>query len=141
MIYSASHKLVHWVAGPWTAAELIHHSTTLESCGGNCGLETVLQVFPKGDIVECFDSMSAVCGLRRLACHSDTFSGQVQWRGDILSRLGHMRRIFLLWFNRELNTPCDNGSKGKFNVVMEQLRKRGLPPMSDTPLARAEPRW
>jgi hypothetical protein len=141
LIYSVAHNLVHWVKGRWTAEELLHDSTTLESCGGNCALEKVLEKFPQGDIIECFDSLSATCGLRRLACHSETFSGQIEWRGDILTRLGFNRRIFIFWFPRESNTLCDNGSKGFFSVVMAQLQERGLPPLNDTSMPRAEPRF
>jgi len=123
-----------YVKGRWTANQLVHHSTTLEACGGNCGLAALLSLVPTGDIVECYDSKSAVAALRRLGCHSVSLTEQVAWRGDLLRDSESAYRIFIFWFPRELNQMCDAGSKDEMAKLDALLLARALPPLALEPM-------
>jgi hypothetical protein len=127
MILAPSTGQVHYVKGRWTAEQLLNnHSTTLEACGGNCGLAVVLQLFPKGDIIECFDSQSATMAMRRMGCRSLPLSAQVEQRGVLMASIGFGRRLFVLWFPRTINTIADAGSKDEMAEVERLLHERGF---------------
>jgi hypothetical protein len=139
MILAPGATHVAYVKGRWTAEQLVNHSTTLEACGGNCGLAEVLIRYPVGDIVECYDSQSATMALRRLGCSSLPLSAQVAQRGRILEAYGKGRRLFIFWFPRELNKITDAGSKDEMRTVQLMLAQRGLPPLATEPLPPAHP--
>jgi hypothetical protein len=147
---------VCYVEGKWSAAELLNNSTTLEAgggnaglgpalvkpspkrrkivtSGGNIGLGKALSKFTKGDVIECYDSKSTTGAFLRAGCRSVPLSAQCQRRGTIWTELGYGRRLFILWFPRELNTICDAGSKGNITLVKHLLRERGLPPLAPEP--------
>jgi hypothetical protein len=118
----------YYVKGRWTAAQLLNHSTTLETAGSNVGLLAALLRCPPGDIVEAFDSQAAtLCG-RRLSCRASTMCDSIRQRGDILDAVGRTRRCFLFFFHRELNQIADDGSKDLMTTVAARLAERGFAP-------------
>ena len=84
-------------------------------------------------MIECYDSKSTTGAFLRAGCRSVPLSAQCQRRGTIWTELGYGRRLFILWFPRELNTICDAGSKGNITLVKHLLRERGLPPLAPEP--------
>ena len=105
--------------------DLPQNDETIVTCGGNIGLGKALSTFAKGDVIECYDSKSTTGAFLRAGCRSVPLSAQCQRRGTIWNELGYGRRLFILWFPRELNTIilCDARSKGNKILVNHLLRE------------------
>ena len=125
-------KHTYWIQRPWTAMELLQHSTALECANGTQALQTLLQQCSPVDIIECFDNSATTGCRRRMACVSPSMCEHVEAFGDVVTHMGR-HRLFSLWYPRADIQMADDGSKNDMEAVKRGLKLRGFPDLAPHP--------